>query len=124
MTRILLVAAGGAIGSVARYGLGVAAGRWAPNAGWPVGTFASNVMGTLNVLEACRFTPSVRAIVNVTSDKCYENREWPWGYRENDPMGGHDPYSASKGCAASLSSSGQTHPSNADQGEAGTARPC
>ena len=65
----------------------------------PVDTFATNVMGTLNVFEACRQNSSVRAIINVTSDKCYENREWVWGYRENDPMGGHDPYSASKGCA-------------------------
>ena len=65
----------------------------------PVDTFSTNVMGTVNVLDACRRAPSVRAVVNVTSDKCYENREWPWGYRENDPMGGHDPYSASKGCA-------------------------
>lgn len=65
----------------------------------PVATFETNVMGTVNVLEACRQTPSVRAIVNITSDKCYENREWVWGYRENDPMGGYDPYSASKGAA-------------------------
>ncbi len=65
----------------------------------PVETFETNVIGTVNVLEACRDTESVRAIVNVTSDKCYENREWPWGYRENDRLGGHDPYSASKGCA-------------------------
>jgi CDP-glucose 4,6-dehydratase len=65
----------------------------------PVETFAVNVMGTVNVLEAVRTQPEVRAVVNVTSDKCYENREWGWGYRETDPMGGHDPYSASKGCA-------------------------
>ena len=56
-------------------------------------------MGTLNVYEACRKTSSVKAIVNVTSDKCYENKEWIWGY-ENDPMGGYDPYSSSKGCAS------------------------
>jgi len=56
-------------------------------------------MGTANLLEACRLTPSVRSIVIVTSDKCYRNNEWVWGYRENDPMGGYDPYSASKGCA-------------------------
>jgi len=62
-------------------------------------TFDINVGGTVNVLEALRLTPSVRAFINVTSDKCYENREWVWGYREEDPMGGHDPYSASKGCA-------------------------
>ncbi|MFC2035024.1 CDP-glucose 4,6-dehydratase [Chloroflexota bacterium] len=62
-------------------------------------TFDSNVGGTINVLEAVRLTPSVRVVVNVTSDKCYENREWIWGYRECDPIGGHDPYSASKGAA-------------------------
>jgi CDP-glucose 4,6-dehydratase len=65
----------------------------------PVETFATNVMGTVNVLEACRNTDSIRAVVCVTSDKCYENREWIWPYRENDPMGGHDPYSSSKGAA-------------------------
>ncbi len=65
----------------------------------PIETFQTNVMGTVNVFEVCRQTPSVRAIVNITSDKCYENKEWAWGYRENDPMGGYDPYSASKGCA-------------------------
>ncbi len=62
-------------------------------------TFDTNVSGTVNVFEAVRKTPSVKVLVNITSDKCYENREWVWGYRENDPMGGHDPYSASKGCA-------------------------
>lgn len=65
----------------------------------PVETFATNVMGTVHVLEAARQCDSLRAIVNVTTDKCYENREWVWGYRENEAMGGHDPYSASKGCA-------------------------
>jgi CDP-glucose 4,6-dehydratase len=65
----------------------------------PVDTFSTNVMGTVNVLEACRLCPSTRAVVIVTSDKCYENREWVWGYREDEPMGGHDPYSASKACA-------------------------
>jgi CDP-glucose 4,6-dehydratase len=65
----------------------------------PVETFAVNVMGTANLLEAVRVQPEVRAVVNVTTDKCYENREWVWGYRESDAMGGHDPYSASKGCA-------------------------
>jgi CDP-glucose 4,6-dehydratase len=65
----------------------------------PLDTFATNVMGTANILEACRLTDSVRAVVIVTSDKCYRNNEWEWGYRESDPMGGHDPYSASKGCA-------------------------
>ncbi len=65
----------------------------------PVETYATNVMGVVHLLEAVRQAPSVRAVVNVTTDKCYENREWPWGYRENEPMGGHDPYSSSKGCA-------------------------
>ena len=65
----------------------------------PVETFATNLMGTVNVLEACRQTPSVKAIVAITTDKCYENKEQIWGYRESDPMGGYDPYSASKGCA-------------------------
>lgn len=71
----------------------------------PVETFETNVIGTLNVFEACRHTDSVQAIINVTSDKCYENREWLWGYRENDPMGGFDPYSASKGCSEIVTSS-------------------
>ena len=65
----------------------------------PVETYATNVMGTVHLLEAARLAGCVRAIVNVTSDKCYENREWIWGYRENEPMGGYDPYSSSKGCA-------------------------
>jgi len=65
----------------------------------PVETYSTNVMGTVNLLEATRACDSVRAVVVVTSDKCYENREWPWGYRENEPMGGYDPYSNSKGCA-------------------------
>ncbi|HEY0818010.1 MAG TPA: CDP-glucose 4,6-dehydratase [Rhizobacter sp.] len=66
----------------------------------PVETYATNVMGTVHVLEAARHAGgSVRCIVNVTSDKCYENREWVWGYREGEPMGGHDPYSNSKGCS-------------------------
>ena len=65
----------------------------------PVETYATNVMGVVNLLEAVRATPGVRSVVNVTSDKCYENREWPWGYREKEAMGGYDPYSNSKGCA-------------------------
>lgn len=65
----------------------------------PALTFDTNVMGTVNLLEAVRKTKSVRACVIVTSDKCYENREWVYAYRENDPMGGYDPYSASKGCS-------------------------
>ena len=71
----------------------------------PVPTFDTNVMGTVNVLEACRLAGCVQAVVNVTSDKCYENREWVWGYRENDAMGGYDPYSASKGCAELVNAS-------------------
>jgi CDP-glucose 4,6-dehydratase len=70
----------------------------------PIETAATNVMGTVQVLEAARHAGSVRAIVSVTTDKCYENREWVWGYRENEPMGGHDPYSNSKGCAELVSS--------------------
>ena len=68
----------------------------------PVETYDVNVMGTLHILEAIRNISSVRAAVMVTTDKCYENKEWPWGYRENEPMGGHDPYSSSKGCAELL----------------------
>ena len=71
----------------------------------PLSTLHTNIMGTAHLLEACRQTPSVRAIVIVTSDKCYRNNEWVWGYRENDPMGGHDPYSASKGCAELVTAS-------------------
>jgi CDP-glucose 4,6-dehydratase len=70
----------------------------------PVGTYATNVMGTVHVLEAMRQVPSVRAAVIVTSDKCYENREWVWGYREDEAMGGYDPYSNSKGCAELVTS--------------------
>lgn len=69
----------------------------------PVETFAVNVMGTAHLLESVRQVGGVRAVVNVTTDKCYENREWHWGYRETEPMGGHDPYSSSKGCAELVS---------------------
>jgi len=65
----------------------------------PVDTFATNVMGTVHLLEAVRLVSGVRAVVCITSDKCYENREWVWGYREYEAMGGNDPYSSSKGCA-------------------------
>jgi CDP-glucose 4,6-dehydratase len=65
----------------------------------PVETYAVNVMGTVNLLEAARQTPSVKAVVNVTTDKCYENHEWIWPYRENEAMGGFDPYSSSKACS-------------------------
>ena len=71
----------------------------------PRETFEINVMGTVNMLDAARITKSVKAIVNVTSDKCYENKEWYWGYRENEPMGGYDPYSNSKGCSELVTSS-------------------
>ena len=70
----------------------------------PVETYATNVMGTVHVLEAARHSGTVRAIVNITTDKCYENNEWVWGYREDEPMGGFDPYSNSKGCAELVSS--------------------
>ncbi|MCF7971118.1 MAG: CDP-glucose 4,6-dehydratase [Methylococcaceae bacterium] len=68
----------------------------------PVETYATNVMGTLHVLEGIRSVDSVRAALMITTDKCYENKEWHWGYRENEPMGGFDPYSSSKGCAEIL----------------------
>ncbi|MDH4317100.1 MAG: CDP-glucose 4,6-dehydratase [Desulfobulbaceae bacterium] len=71
----------------------------------PLETFSTNVMGTANVLDACRYTDSVRAIVVITTDKCYENREWAWGYREIDRLGGHDPYSASKAGAELVAAS-------------------
>jgi CDP-glucose 4,6-dehydratase len=69
----------------------------------PIETYSTNVMGTVHMLEAVRRTPSVKAVVNITTDKCYENREWVWGYRETDPLGGYDPYSSSKGCAELVS---------------------
>ena len=65
----------------------------------PIETYSTNVMGTVNLLEAARSCDSIRALIIVTSDKCYENREWLWAYRENEALGGHDPYSSSKGCA-------------------------
>ncbi len=70
----------------------------------PVETYATNVMGTVHVLEAARQVGTAKALVNVTTDKCYENREWVWGYREDEPMGGHDPYSNSKGCSELVTS--------------------
>jgi len=69
----------------------------------PVETYSTNVMGTVHLLECVRNTPGVKAVVNITTDKCYENKEWVWGYRENEPMGGYDPYSNSKGCAELVS---------------------
>jgi CDP-glucose 4,6-dehydratase len=71
----------------------------------PIGTYETNVIGTARVLDAVRRTSSVRAVVSVTTDKCYENKEWIWPYRETDPLGGYDPYSASKACAEIVSAS-------------------
>lgn len=70
----------------------------------PVATYAINVMGTVHLLEAVRSCSSVKAVINVTTDKCYENKEWLWGYRENEPMGGYDPYSNSKACSELVTS--------------------
>ena len=70
----------------------------------PIETYSTNVMGTVNVLEAVRNSSGVKTVVNVTTDKCYENKEWVWGYREDEPMGGHDPYSSSKGCSELVTS--------------------
>ncbi len=69
----------------------------------PIGTLSTNIIGTAQVLEAVRKAPTVRAVVCITSDKCYENREWVWPYRETDPLGGYDPYSSSKACAEIVS---------------------
>ncbi len=80
----------------------------------PVETYSTNVMGTVHLLEAVRNTPAVKAVVNITTDKCYENREWVWGYRENEPMGGFDPYSNSKGCAELVSAAYRSSFFNAD----------
>src|SRR4051812_18226509 len=71
----------------------------------PVATFETNAMGTVNLLEACRGLPSLRAILVVTSDKCYDNKEWARGYREDDPLGGRDPYSSSKAAAEIVTAS-------------------
>ncbi len=71
----------------------------------PIETFSTNVMGTANLLEAVRSVDSIRAVVSITSDKCYENREWVWGYREQDRLGGYDPYSSSKACAELVAAS-------------------
>ena len=69
----------------------------------PIGTYETNVIGTARVLDAVRRTGSVKAVVSVTTDKCYDNKEWVWGYRETDPLGGYDPYSSSKACAEIVS---------------------
>lgn len=71
----------------------------------PIETYSTNVMGTVHLLEAVKRVGGVKAVINITSDKCYENREWVWGYRENEAMGGYDPYSNSKGCAELVASS-------------------
>lgn len=84
----------------------------------PQSTYATNVMGTMNVLEACRQSSSVRSVVIVTTDKCYENKEWPWGYRETDQLGGYDPYSSSKACVEILTASYRSsffHPNDYEQ---------
>jgi CDP-glucose 4,6-dehydratase len=80
----------------------------------PVETYSTNIMGTVNMLEAVRHCSSVKAVVNITTDKCYENREWVWGYRENEPMGGYDPYSNSKGCAELVSAAYRSSFFNSD----------
>lgn len=80
----------------------------------PVETYSTNVMGTVYLMEAVRNTPGIKAVVNITTDKCYENREWVWGYRENEPMGGFDPYSNSKGCAELVSAAYRSSFFNAD----------
>ena len=74
----------------------------------PIGTYETNVIGTAKVLDAVRRTPSVRAVLSITTDKVYENREWLWGYRETDALGGHDPYSSSKACAEIVSAAFRT----------------
>lgn len=70
----------------------------------PIETYEINVMGTVHLLESCRNVPNLKSVVIITTDKCYENREWDWGYRENEPMGGYDPYSSSKGCVELVTS--------------------
>jgi CDP-glucose 4,6-dehydratase len=80
----------------------------------PVETYSTNIMGTVNMLEAVRHCSSVKAVINITTDKCYENREWVWGYRENEPMGGYDPYSSSKGCAELVSAAYRSSFFNSD----------
>jgi len=81
----------------------------------PVDTYSTNIMGTVNLLDSLRETSSVKASVIVSSDKCYENKEWLWGYRENDPMGGYDPYSSSKGCVELITSAFRQSFFNDDQ---------
>ena len=71
----------------------------------PVETYSTNIMGTVNILEAAKSCNNLKVVLAITTDKCYENKEWYWGYRETDPMGGHDPYSSSKGCCELIISS-------------------
>ncbi len=80
-----------------------------------VETYSTNIMGTVHVLESVRQIPNIRAVLIITSDKCYENKEWEWGYRENEPMGGFDPYSSSKGCAELVTSAYRSSFFNADK---------
>ena len=90
----------------------------------PPDTYSTNIMGTIHLLEAVRSVAGVRVVVNVTSDKCYENREWLWGYRETDAMGGYDPYSCSKGCAELITASYRNsffNPERYDQHRVGVA---
>ena len=90
----------------------------------PVDNYATNVMGTVNILEAVRLVGGVKALVNVTSDKCYENRGWVWGYRENEALGGYDPYSSSKGCSELVTAAYRNsffHPANYEQHGVGIA---
>jgi CDP-glucose 4,6-dehydratase len=92
-----------------------------PSYDQPVETYATNVMGTVHLLDSLRRTDGVKAAICITSDKCYENREWPWPYRESDPMGGYDPYSNSKGCAELVISAFRQSYFNAASAEGGLA---
>jgi CDP-glucose 4,6-dehydratase len=95
-----------------------------PSYAYPIETLRTNVLGTASVLEGIRRHPTAKAVVIVTSDKCYENREWLWGYRENEPMGGRDPYSSSKGCAELVTASFRSsyfHPSETGRHGVGVA---
>ena len=87
----------------------------------PVETFATNVMGTVHVLDAVRRVGGTKVVIAVTSDKCYENREWLWGYREDEPMGGADPYSSSKGCAELVTAAYRRSFFDADHADHGVA---
>lgn len=81
----------------------------------PVETFSTNVMGTVNLLEAVRNSNGIKVVIIITSDKCYENKEWNWGYRENEPLGGYDPYSSSKACAEIITAAYRTSYFNENQ---------